>query len=130
MRKVQNSEGKEAMVRSFISLLYSSKLGDIEGHFTLIKQNFMVFPVVIYTTKNFYLNDIFNEELQLLTQSGLIDFWRLQEFDMNVLMVKQPNYPKTIKVEHIMGSLQILLIGYGIGLLAFVVELGRFRLTI
>lgn len=82
---------------------------------------------VIYSKKDFYLMDAINEKIELLQAAGLIEFWDKQNINTNSPN-EQSNYPKVLTITHFIGSFQILLIGFLISLVAFVMELMIVRL--
>ena len=114
--------------RSYDRIAYLKIIGEIEGQLTICKEPFMKIPIVMYTKKNFYLIPELNKNLELLKQSGLINFWRQTVFDKGTLKTSNQKAPKIIKLNHITGSLQILLIGFVSSLVVFIVELKFHRL--
>lgn len=93
-----------------------------ERNIAICKESLYTIPVVIYSKKNFYLLEPFNEILGRLIQAGLIDFWRARDFDHSGLNRKQPSVPKVLTLEHIQGCLRIMVAGHVIGVVAFIIE--------
>ena len=113
---------KGAFPRSLSRAAFIHHLGGNKEPLTFCKERFLTMPVVIYTNKDFYLIDSLNEKIEHLKQSGLIDFWQRKYFDERVLKNKEQKVPKVITMSHVMGSIQILLIGYVISLIGFIIE--------
>lgn len=125
---IRNKIGSDAnfkgvYCRSLIYTLYQIKMLPIdELNFSICKESLYTIPVVIYTKKNFYLLKQFNDVLGLLIQAGLIDFWRVRNFDVNGLNRKEHSRPKVIIIGQIEGCLKILITGYFIAGVVFVTE--------
>lgn len=115
---------KGVYVRSINRILYEYKIDpDSEKRLSICKQPLMTMSSVILTKKNFYLIDALNWKLDNLKQSGLIDFWRSLTSDTKLLKNKEVPLPKAFNFKHMLGSIQILTIGYIISIVAFMFEL-------
>lgn len=73
----------------------------------MCKEIFMMFPVVIYVPKDFYLTEAINEKIQFLQAAGLIDYWHKEIIDERFLKVVESKEPKGIKYEYLEGSFYI-----------------------
>lgn len=115
---------KGALPRSFYRLIYQSqKYVRSEDTLTFCKENIQMAHVVMITRKDFYLIDALNKKIELLKQSGLIEFWRLQYIDVNFIKAKIPNSPQAITIQNVLGSIYILVIGYLFSIVALFFEL-------
>lgn len=69
----------------------------------MCKEIFMMFPVVIYVPKDFYLTEAINEKIQFLQAAGIIDYWHKEIIDERFLKVVESKEPKGIKLEYLEG---------------------------
>lgn len=124
-KKIQTDKSfKGVYFRSFNRILYEFKVDtNPEKRFSVCKEPLLTMSSVILTRKDFYLIDALNWKLHSLKQSGLIDYWRSQTSDMNLLKIKETPLPKAYNLKHMQGSIQILIIGYILSIVAFVFEL-------
>lgn len=121
---------KGVYVRSINHILYDFKKDtNPEKRFSICKEPLITLPSVILTKKNFYLIDAMNWKLNYLKQSGLIDYWRSQTSDMNLLKITGSPQPQALNLRRMLGSLQILMIGYIVSFVAFMFELIRSSLS-
>ena len=114
---------KAAFIRSLMRFIYSKRSGEIQDPLTICKETFLYVPVVMYTKKNFYLLDALNDRLEMLKQSGLIEFWRSNAYDTTIFKSMETGHPKVITFDHLMSGLQILFVGYGLSFITFVIEI-------
>lgn len=82
----------------------------------------MTIPSVIYETKNFYLADIINEQIEILKAAGLVNYWHMKRFDKRSVAMTVNNYPTVIRFHQLAGSFQVLIFGLLLSLLALMVE--------
>lgn len=87
------------------------------------KEIFMMFPVVIIFSKQFYLTEAINEKLLNIQAAGLIDYWQSEIIDQRLLKRQESSEPKGIKFEYLSGSFYILGISCVFSLLVFLGEL-------
>lgn len=86
-------------------------------------QIYMTIPTVILTTMNFYLLEEMNDKIEILKAAGLIDYWHRKGFDENSLHFEESKHPKVIKVRHVLGAIQVWIVGLTYSLLVFLIEL-------
>lgn len=79
-------------------------------------------PVVIYSTKRFYLLEALNEKIEIFKSAGLIDVWHYQDVDKDFIKVRIVEAPKVLSLHQLVGSFQLLGSGYAIALVAFIRE--------
>ena len=118
-----DSSFKGAFARSLHRMIYASRTGEIGEHLTICKEAFSNNPVVIYTKRNFYLISAFNKKIDILKQSGLIDFWRSRYPINNNLKKVESKQPKKITFNQIIGALELLLAGFLISSVTFILEI-------
>jgi hypothetical protein len=87
----------------------------------------MITPLVIYTQKDFYLNDEINDLLGQFKAAGLIDFWRYQDLEKKIIDDGNRNQPMLLTLHQLFGSFEVLAFGCLIGFLVFLLELFRGR---
>lgn len=71
----------------------------------------MTVPVVMYTLKDFYLLDVFNEKIEILKAAGLIDHWNLADVNKALLNYKVKLQPKVLNLSHLRGIFELLFFG-------------------
>lgn len=89
----------------------------------VLKEAFVSNQVVFYLSKNFYLVDELNEKSSRFKSSGLIKFWRSKfaDNDQNANMLK--HIPSKLKVKHLQGIFSLLIDGFTISAVTFLIEL-------
>jgi hypothetical protein len=83
----------------------------------------MTIPIVIYTTKNFYLVDEINERLTLFSSTGLVNFWRYQSINLKSIRVSEESSPRVLTFESLRGCFEVLFVGCAVASLTFLIEL-------
>lgn len=63
-----------------------------------------------------------NEKIENLKSAGLIDYWYEKSLNKKA-KVKNQESPQKLAVYQLLGSFEVLLIGYSAGLLIFIFEL-------
>lgn len=121
--KSRDSAFKGVFLRSLTGALYSNQLTYNTSVNLICKEKFMVFPVVIYTRKGFYLLNILNKKIIHLQAAGLIEYWHSEIIDERYLKIEESKEPKPIQVRHLSGGFSIWLIGCLIAFCAFVCEI-------
>lgn len=86
------------------------------------KEKFQTVPVVIYSIKDFYLLDALNRKIEMLKNTGLIDFWHFQDIDERFLYAKASKRPRVMRLRNLLGCFHILGAGCVISLIVFFIE--------
>lgn len=118
-----NPSFKGAMLRSVTGVLYSNQLNFNQTKSLMCKEIFMMFPVVIYVPKDFYLTEAINEKIEFLQAAGLIDYWHSEILDERLLKVQESKEPKGIKLEYLSGCFFIWIIFCSFALVVFFGEI-------
>lgn len=103
--------------------LYDNKAKHRGFHYKICKEVIAMVPVVIYTQKDFYLLDAFNERIEMLKSAGLIEYWNFQDMDKKIRDDKKSSNPAGLTFTQLIGSFQLLLLGYVSSVIALVVEM-------
>lgn len=128
LRKIQsNPDFRGAYIRSLTMSLYINQIQPRSLRFTICRETYVTMPVVIYTSKNFYLLDKFNEKIELFKSAGLIDHWNFQMIDKKFLTTSEINFPKTLVLSQLWGCFELLLFGYLLDFIALILEIIRFK---
>jgi hypothetical protein len=123
MNKVRtDSSFKAAFGASLTKTLFEDQVKDKAKRHTICKDVLLTLPKVIYTIKDFYLIDEFNDKIELLKSAGLIEFWYFQFIDKPSTKAKNKKYPQRLKLQHFEGCFGILCCGSFASFVAFVVE--------
>lgn len=118
-----DSTFKGAYGGSIAYFLYTNQINSKSMQNKFCPDAFLTIPVVIYTSKDFFLLEALNEEIQLLKSAGLINFWHYQKYiDTKILKMKQSKSPKVLTMRHFEGCFGILMLGNLIGFLVFLIE--------
>lgn len=91
------------MFRSYYGVLYSNQVNFNSTPSIPCKEIFMMFPVVIYFPRQFFLADAINDKIQYLQAAGLIDYWHSEILDNRLQKRQESNEPKGIKIEYLLG---------------------------
>lgn len=89
----------------------------------ILDEIFLTIPNVIYTRKNFFLLDIFNERIELIKSSGLLQFWHYKSKLVSEPKSRKKKNPKILTMESLNGCFYILVVGISLGFLGFIIEL-------
>lgn len=118
-----DSTFKGAYGGSIAYFLYTNQISSKAMQNKFCPDTFLTIPVVIYTSKNFYLLNALNEKIQILKAAGLINFWHFEKyFDTRILKMKESKSPKVLTIKHFEGCFGILIFGSAVGSLVFVAE--------
>jgi hypothetical protein len=123
MNKVQtDSSFKATFSDSVTTISYKDQKKDKDVRHTICKDVLLTLPKVIYTIKDFYLLDEFNDKIELLKSAGLIDFWFFQLVDKQASTEKVKQHSKSLNLQHFEGCFGILFCGNFVGFIALVFE--------
>lgn len=93
-------------------------------HYKICDDVVVMIPVVIYSQKDFYLLEALNKKIEMLKAAGLIEFWHFQDFGRKVSDVpKKSSYPAVLTFTQLIGSFQLLLLGYISSAIVWLVEI-------
>lgn len=87
----------------------------------------MTVPVVIYTRKDFFLVDAFNDKIDSIKAAGLVDRWHAQSFNSKLLNDKELEFHEALNLQHLSGCFQILIIGSILSAFVFLLEISPAR---
>lgn len=93
----------------------------------MCKETLAVFPIVIYTLKDFYLLDALNIKIDTLKASGLFEYWHYQDFDFHNITKAETNNPKQLTINHLSGCFQLWIWGCSASFVVFLMESIYFR---
>jgi hypothetical protein len=94
-----------------------------EKLFTICKEVYKSYPVVLFARKNFYLMETINKKILLLQAAGLIDFWHSNSFDKRISRGQKVPDPQKLRLSHLSGCFILWSIGICSALVLFVFEL-------
>lgn len=79
-------------------------------------------PIVIYSRKNYFLLDAFNDKIKFMRAAGLVEFWHYQNVDRKFLNFKVFDGPKVLTFDQLVGCFGILVLGLIAGFISFLFE--------
>jgi hypothetical protein len=121
--KIRDDPSSKAAFASTMSQhLYFNQKYSRSSHVKICRDNVMITPLVIYTQRDFYLNDNINVLLRQFKAAGLIDFWRYQDLQKEIVVDKKIQ-PMLLTLNQLLGSFEVLAFGCGLGLCIFIAEL-------
>lgn len=91
----------------------------------LCKELFLMIPVVFYLQKNSFLLNVVNEQIEIVKAAGLSDYWHQSIIDKKYLIIVESKQPKSIKFEYLQGTFNLLLVGHGVAMIAFLWEITK-----
>ncbi|KAG5681328.1 hypothetical protein PVAND_010775 [Polypedilum vanderplanki] len=102
-----------------------------QGKFSLkvCDEQVSVINIVMFFTRSFFLKLTIDEKLHYFDANGLLTYWINKHADKRYLNVKDADTgPKILLVEHLFGVFNIMLIGYAIATIIFILELTVFKI--
>lgn len=88
------------------------------------QEHYTIFPIVIYFPKNSFLVENFNRKLEAFEAAGLINYWASAHMDTKYLNFRTTSTePKRLNIEHLSGTIQMLVGGLILSAIAFIGEL-------
>lgn len=101
---------KGCLGRSLVYVLQTLNQAPDVLKLNILDEIFMTVPNVIYTKKNFFLLDSFNEKIETIKSSGLLQFWHYKSkiVQESKTQVKKP--PKVLSMERLNGCFYILIV--------------------
>jgi hypothetical protein len=122
-KKVPNDPNfKGIYEESLHKLRYMNQLQPLTLRKKICKEVFMIIPEVIYTKKDFFLLDEFNNKIETVKAAGLIMYWKERYIQEHKLNEKETKSPKTLTLNHFKGCFGILGLGTAIALFVFICE--------
>lgn len=86
---------------------YFNLLNSNRRRLRMTKDRLYLLPIVMYFSKNSYLQPLFDSKLRLFSESGLLDYWSKQYSDETLRSKYQKREPTTLEIHSIVGLLQI-----------------------
>jgi hypothetical protein len=102
--------------------VYYKLIGNGTLNLMICREVFLTIPTVIYTTRNFYLLDAINEQIEAFNAAGLIDYWHSLAFDRRHMRVDDSKQPKVLTVRHVSGIFEVWVAGCVISSLVLIIE--------
>lgn len=119
---------KGSLLRSLTGTHYANQRRYNQTQYLICKEIFLMFPVVMYVRKDFYLTSAINRKIEILQAAGLIDYWHSQIIDVRFLKIPESKQPQGIKLKYLTGCFYIWIIYCGLAFLIFVGEIVNFKL--
>lgn len=104
-------------------LLYLNQIADNSERHKFFKGTFLTVPCVIYTVKNFYLLNEFDNAIGALKDAGLIEYWNSKYIDERILKFKKPKAPEVLNLLQFQGCFIILVFGFVASFFMFLFEI-------
>lgn len=112
-----------ALLRSYTGALYANQLNFNKTISLICKEIFMMFPVVIYVPKDFYLTEAIDEKILILQAAGLIEYWHSEIIDTKFMKIYESKQPKGIKLEYLSGCFYMWIMSCSASILTFLGEI-------
>ncbi|CAG9803281.1 unnamed protein product [Chironomus riparius] len=90
--------------------------------YKLCKEQFLTLNIVMFYNKNFFLKSAIDEVIQQISMHGFMDHW-IKDYDKTDKWKFIDREPSVMTFDHLTGSFCLLLIGYVLSALAFVLEI-------
>lgn len=130
INKISTDSGfNGALLRSYTGVLYGNQLNFNKTVSLICKEIFMMFPVVIYVPKDFYLTKAIDEKIEILQAAGLIEYWHSKIIDTRFVKIFASKQPRGIKLEYLSGCFYFWSISCFASILMFLGEVfaGKFK---
>lgn len=95
-----------------------------ESH-KILQEILAVMTSVFFYQKKSYLVDAFNEQLGIMNAAGIVNFLLSNQVKRNFTKQRQRE-PKLLTLAALSGSFEIIIIGWALALVAFLIELVAF----
>lgn len=122
LEQLTSSDFKGALADQRSLIIHANKIKSTDKAL-MLREPFLTLPSVLYVTKNFYLIDTLNEELENIKSCGLMKLWQWKYVDKDFEKVEVSKQPKVIEVQHLLGCFQILIWGLFLSSLIFALEI-------
>lgn len=109
--------------RSLLKTLYTNQISSKSSRFVMCKEVFMTIPIVIYTSKDFYLLDSLSDKIELLKSTGLITKWHYDIIKKDFMKFDGSSQPKVLTLDNLLGCFKLLGLGCLASVLVFAGEL-------
>lgn len=121
---LHDSSFKGVWLRSLTAFLYANQQSYFanEKIYTICKEQFISFPVVVFAKKNFYLIEAINKKISIFQAAGLIKYWHHQAIDKRFQKSRGLKVPTMITVSHVSGCFVLLFGGLLISCIVFISE--------
>lgn len=118
--KFYNNNIDGVVLSNHLSLHYFNLVNSPQRRLSFTKDRlFVYFPAILFRKKSI-LKELFNEEMQKLTQAGLVQLWTTKYMDSRNMKINR--IPETIQMEHIIGAFYICLALYLVSFITFISE--------
>jgi hypothetical protein len=123
LTRTLNDEHFDGVVGRLLTMTqYHNQNVDKKQSLRICKEMFSSVSVVIYGRKNFWFFDAINEKIEHLKSAGLIKFWHFKYIKESHKERHEFQEPKVLKLKHFQGSFVLLLCGFAMSLVAFIIE--------
>jgi len=120
---IKNPNHRGALPEGFFTIVYRNSFDQSLSRSAICKEMFMTIPTVIYTRKNFFLNDALSRNIEDFKSSGLIKHWIDKVMHKSYLLLKdEPHRPKVFQLRHLYGGFQVIIAGWFICSAVFMTE--------
>lgn len=117
-----NPAFKGAIVTSNVEVTHLNQ--KFHNAYTVCREEVLKMPAVYYMHKGSYLGKVFNEKIDDLKSSGLIDYWISKYLNQRYLHLKKSVAgPRKLSFQELYGTVQLLLLGNFVVITAFAFEL-------
>jgi hypothetical protein len=130
MEKSTDSKFQGTILTKISEVLYLNHVRSLANKniYLICKERYMMIPITMYFPKNSYLSEPFNNVIQYLRASGLMNYWtRINEDNKYLNYDTSTNEPKMLTIEHLLGTFQIWAILCIISVLVFFIEKFKFK---
>lgn len=119
---------KGATVQPLLKTLFKNKQFKVTERYVICREVFKMIPIVIYSRKNYFLLDAFNDKIKFFRAAGLVEYWHFQNVDKKFLNSKIFDGPKVLTFDQLVGCFGVLVLGLLTGFISFIFEV-RSRLA-
>jgi hypothetical protein len=118
-----NPSFKGAYGLTMTQIRYFNKVKTPSFPVKVCKNIIITTPIVVYTTKEFYLLDSLNEKIDLFKSAGLIDFWLYRYISKENFEDNTTQHQRVLKLNQLVAAFYIWLSGCILSVTTFVIEL-------
>lgn len=120
---------KAAFMTPLTDVMYRNKMARGKFALRVCRHKMSVLSTVMYMNKGYFLKDTIDDLLLRYDSFGLLSYWFNKYAESRYLRIETNiKGPKKLTVEHLFGVFNIMLIGHGMSIVIFILEILIFRI--
>lgn len=122
LKEMYDNDVSDVLFSTTLIWKYYNLINPPERRFRYTIDRLFMYCPVFYFTKNSLLKDIFNDKLQLLRETGLLEYWLRKYTDDRKTKPNQRS-PEKFGIDTISGPFEICIVMYSISFIVLILEI-------